>query len=150
MEYKLLMSMKLKEYNVRIVSKSDCFHDDMILFLERKSTFFKRESALVEILENKKDAIQLQKVSPISLEGVHGCTYQSDFRDNKDIFAISHEIISIGYDSDGFYGVISETNYGDLIDFDRVVLRPVYYKNKEGEYLIATFDIDFNRIKDVA
>jgi hypothetical protein len=146
----MLMSIKLKEYKVNIVPKNDCFHDDMITFLKRKSVFFKRESALAEIFENKKDVLQLQKVSPIFLDGVHGCTYQSDFRDNKDIFAISHEIISIGFDTDGFYGIISETNYGDLIDFDRVVLRPVYYKNKEGEYLIATFDIDFNRIKDVA
>ena len=144
------MSVKPKYYKVRIIPKKGGFHDDIIEFLKRKSTYFKRETSLLEILENKNDIINLQKISPIPLEEVHGCPYQSDYRDNKDIFAISHQIVSVGFDIDGFYAFLSETNYGELIDFDRVVLRPVYYKTKDGEYSIATFDIDFNIMKDVA
>ena len=47
------MSVKPKYHKVRIIPKKGGFHDDIIDFLKRKSTYFKRETSLLEILENK-------------------------------------------------------------------------------------------------
>ena len=34
--------------------------------------------------------------------------------------------------------------YGEVIDFEKGYLKPVYYKDEKNEYCLVTFDIDFN------
>ena len=92
------------------------------------------------------------KSSPIDLEEVFGSTFQSHYRSGEQIYAISHNIISIEVSKGKYFANIEPSDYGEIIDFELGFLRPVYYKSKEeiNDYLLATFDIDFHIINSAA
>lgn len=143
------MSDSSKYYKVKISPQKSDFINDLLVFLNRKSSHFRRESAISQILEKNTQHDILKKLSPIILEEVFGSTYQSSFRTNDKIYAISHDVLKICVENDNYFGIISPSPYGEIIDFEKGVLKPVWYQNDEGKFLIATFDIDFNISSDV-
>ncbi len=136
------------KYKVEILPKNEDFIEELIVFLSEKSFQFRRDFYIDNIL-NKKTSLNkfdyLRKISPISLENVWGSSFQSSYRSNNDIYAISHEINSIEIIDEKIFGNLNPSDYGDVIDFDKGKLRPVYFKKDHiSNYQIATFDIDFN------
>ena len=71
-------------------------------------------------------------------------TKKSKFRKNEQIYEISHSIHCLYIKDDKISALVEPNKYGEIIDFKKCTLRPVYYKNNEDKYCIATFDIDFN------
>jgi hypothetical protein len=133
---------------VQIIPKNRDFLDDFFLFLFEKSEIFRRDISIDNILNDTtslKNFEYLEKVSPILLKDVFGSTFQTSYRNNDDIYAISHDVVSIEFTDGKIFGNINPSTYGEIINFDGGCLRPVYYKkNDKSEYQIATFDIDFN------
>jgi len=140
------------EVKVEILPKNDNFIQEFFEFLSEKSIEFRRDFSINNIL-NKEISLNkikyLEKNSPIKLDDVYGSTFQSSFRGNDNIYAISHDVISIEIIQGKFFGNIKPSTYGETSKFDVAVLRPVYYKKDDkSEYQIATFDIDFNIMRD--
>ena len=135
-------------YKVEIIPKNESFLDDFFLFLIEKSDIFRRDISIDNILNDTaslNDLKYLEKVSPIVLKDVFGSTFQSSYRNNDNIYAISHDVVSIEFKDGKIFGNINPSTYGEKIKFDGGCLRPVYYKkNGKSEYQIATFDIDLN------
>ncbi len=130
---------------VKIISEKQGFFEDLLVFLNQKSSFFKREFNITNILNEHVSPLEfIKKNSPISVDGVFGSTYQSSFRKNEQIYEISHDVVSIGIDDSDFFAYVSSSKYGNKVNFHEGVLRPVYYKKDNKSYLIATFDVDFN------
>ncbi len=130
---------------VKIISEKQGFFEDLLVFLNQKSNFFKREFNITNILNEEVSPLEfIKKNSPICVDDVFGSTYQSSFRKNEQIYQVSHDIVSIGFDDSGFFAYVSSSEYGDKINFCDGILRPVYYKKDNKNYLIATFDVDFN------
>ncbi len=126
------------------------FIDDLFEFLYDKSYEFKRQSKIDQIFNNLDGLADklsyLEKNSPINTQSVYGSTFQSKYRNNEQIYAITHNINCV-YIKDGKISASVEPNtYGKIIDFEKCVLKPVYYKKNQEKYCIATFDIDFNTI----
>lgn len=135
-------------YKVEIIPKNESFLDDFFLFLIEKSDIFRRDISIDNILNDTaslKDLEYLEKVSPIVLKDVFGSTFQSSYRSNDNIYAISHDVVSIEFKDGKIFGNVNPSTHGEKIKFDGGCLRPVYYKkNDKSEYQIATFDMDFN------
>lgn len=136
----------MDSYKLKIVPKNDDFIEEIFFFIKRKSIGFNRQNNIDNILNKYDSPISsiLQENTPILLDDVFGSTFQSSFRKNDDIYAISHDINSIIFENGDFYADVTPSKYGEIIDFQYGVLRPVYYKNEKDEFVIATFDIDFN------
>jgi hypothetical protein len=140
---------------VQIFPKNDNFQEDLLAFLLKKSFEFKRSFSIDNILKkrsplNIKD--YLIRSSPIPVNEVWGSTFQTHYRGNDQIYAISHNIVSIEVTNDKYFANIVPSEYPEVIDFESGFLRPVYYKPKLeiSEYLLATFDIDFHIINSAA
>lgn len=132
-------------YKVEIIGKNKSLLDEIFEFLLKKSYEFKRNYKIDSTLGKKINRIEyLKKNSPINVESVYGSTFQSKYRSNDQIYAISHSIESIEILDDKILANIKPNEYGDIIDFDKGYLKPVYYKNQKNEYCLATFDVDFN------
>jgi hypothetical protein len=140
-------------YKVEILPKNEDFINQFFLFLFEKSNIFRRDISIENLLDESvsiKNIEYLKKISPIILNDVYGSTFQSHYRDNDNIYAISHDVISIEIENGKFFGNVKPSRYGDIIGFERGLLRPVYYKKDDkSEYQIATFDIDFNIMDNV-
>jgi hypothetical protein len=140
------------EYKVEILTKKKDFVDDYIVFLSEKSVQFGRNFSIDNILNETVSLNKihyLEKNSPIIVDNVFGSTFQSSYRNNDDIYAISHEVYSLEVINGKFYATIKPSNYVDIIDFDKGKLRPIYYKkDNKSEYQIATFDIDMNIMRE--
>jgi hypothetical protein len=136
-------------YKVEIFPKKETFFDDLLIFLSEKSSQFRRDFSIHNILN---DSLSLDKKreyftinNKIKLEKVYGSTFQSYLRGNDNIYAISHTITFLEFDTDKIYGILEPSDYGDVIDFSKGILQPVYYRpDKNSNWKIATFDIDFN------
>jgi hypothetical protein len=139
---------------VKILPKTKEFDKELIDFLFEKSTYLKRDIYIQNILNTESSTISISEIfesnAEIELNEVYGSTFQSHWRNNKEIYAISHLVKKIFKINETFYGILEETPYGTIVDFEKGVLRPVYYRPKEdsNEYKIATFDIDFNITQD--
>ena len=135
-------------YKVEIFQKNDTFLEDLLNFIFDKSPPLRRDNFIDNIL-NEESSIQtnfeyIKKIGKIELENVFGSTFQSSNRSNDNIYAISHDIHFIEFDGDKIYGLVKPSSYGEVIDFSKGILRPVYYRpNKDLRPRIATFDIDF-------
>ena len=132
---------------VKIFRKNDDFDKELLDFLLRKSSTLKRELSIDNIL-NKHDSPNnldhlFSLINPIEVQEVHGSTFQSYWRDNDDLFHTSHHVKSIYKDNDDFYGLVEPSPHGEIIDFEKGILKPIYYKPKD-KYVLITFDIDFN------
>ena len=124
------------------------------MFLSVKSPVFRRDFFIDNILKEQVShnnfTEYLDKNSPISLEEVFGSTFQSSYRHNDQIYQIQFDILSIGKDELGFYGIIKMADYSPIRISNTKKslpnLRPVYYKysDDKNDYLIATFDMDLN------
>lgn len=133
------------EHKIRIFENNKDLFEEIRQFVLLKSPIYKRDILISDLLNQKEvDRHYLETQSPVPIEDSYGSTYQSSFRSNDSIYAISHYIVSIGLDDCGFYAFITPSLYGDVIDFNKGVLRPVWYKNENNEIKLATFDIDFN------
>jgi len=141
-------------YKVEIFQNNDLFIKDLVNFIFEKSPTLKRDTFISNILNDTtpitSDIDYLRSLGILELQNVYGSTYQSSFRKNDNIYAISHTIESIEFSEGSVYGWVKPSEYGDIIDFDKGILRPVYFSSKDYELKIATFDIDFNKIKNVA
>lgn len=141
-------------YKVEIFQKNDTFFQDLVDFIFEKSPTLRRDNFIGNILNEStsiyNDINYLKNLGFVDLENVYGSTYQSSFRSNDNIYAISHIIERIEFLNDDVYGIVKPSEYGDVIDFDKGILRPVYYSDKDFKMKIATFDIDFNKIQNVA
>lgn len=145
------MSIDSDRIKVQIFENYEDLYSDLIEFFSRKSVFFKRESIINNLLnEYKSDKTIFKSNQPIPVEEVYGSTYQSSYRKDEDIYAISHTIHSIGIDKDGLFAILEPSKYGTPLDFSKGLLRPVWYKNEKDEFKLATFDIDFNIISNAA
>jgi hypothetical protein len=136
---------------VQIFPKNDSFLNELVAFLLKKSPQFKRNFFIDNILKEKAPLSlkkYLIKSSPIGVEEVWGSTFQSHYRSDEQIYAISHNIISIEVSEEKYFANIVPSDYAEVIDFELGFLRPIYYKPKEenNDYLLATFDIDFHII----
>jgi hypothetical protein len=137
---------------IKILNKHKNFFDNLFGFLSNNSYEFKRQLKLDNIFEsvnklkNSNDKIQyIKSQSPINIESVYGSTYQSKYRSNEQIYAISHSIHSIEIDNDEIFAIIKPNEYGEVIDFEKAHLKPVYHKKTVDEkYSLVTFDIDFD------
>lgn len=132
---------------VEILQKKETFLTDLIIFLFDKSLEFKRDFSINNILNegspmtNKFENFKNKK---IKLDNVFGSTFQSYIRSNDDIYAISHTITEIIFEDNYIYGIVNPSDYGEIIDFSKGILIPVYYRpDKNSDLKIATFDIDF-------
>lgn len=145
----------MQKYIVKILPKTKDFESELLDFLFEKSTHLKRDFSIVNILKNDFSPTTIYDLFrndvKIELDDLYGSTFQSYWRSNKDVYAISHQIIDIFEKGEDFYASIIPSQYGDIIDFDKGILRPVYYKPDEykDQYKIATFDIDFNITEDM-
>lgn len=140
---------------VQIFPKNDSFLNELVAFLLKKSPQFKRNFFIDNILKEKGPSSlekYLIKSSPIVVEEVWGSTFQSHYRSDEQIYAISHNIISIEVSKEKYFANIVPSDYAEVIDFELGFLRPIYYKPKKeiNDYLLATFDIDFHIINSVA
>jgi len=133
---------------VILFEKDENFIDDLFEFLSNKSYEFKRQLKIDQIFNNLhsfEDKLSyLKKNSPINTQSVYGSTFQSKYRNNEQIYAISHNVHSIDIKDGEISALVEPNTYGEIIDFEKCGLRPVYYKNNENKYCIATFDVDFN------
>jgi hypothetical protein len=135
-------------YKVEILQKKDTFLDDLLIFLFEKSIEFRRDFSIDNILNE--DAPPHQKFDfllnkKIHLDNVFGSTFQSYYRSNNDIYAISHTITDLLFENNCIYGMVKPSDYGEVIDFSKGFLLPVYYRpDKNSDSKIATFDIDFS------
>lgn len=136
----------MTSYKIKIVPKNEDFLEEIFFFINEKSIEFKRQFNIDNILNKESSPIEviLKEKSPIILDNVYGSTFQSSFRKNDDIYAISHYINSLIIESDEIYADVTPSGHGLGVDSEISILRPVYYKNEKGKYVIATFDIDFN------
>jgi hypothetical protein len=133
------------KYKIEIIEKNKKFLDEIFDFLLKKSFEFKRNYKIDTTLNKKIDKSEyLKKSSPINVESVYGSTFQSKYRSDDQIYAISHSIHSIEISNDKILANITSNEYGEIIDFDKGHLKPVYYKDDKNEYCLATFDVDFN------
>lgn len=142
-------------YKIQIFPKNETFLNDLLIFLFEKSIEFRRNFHIDNILnssvslQHKYDFIKSTKI--IDLQNVYGSTFQSYHRTNENIYAISHTITQIVIEDDFIYGIVKPNDYGEIIDFEKGILRPVYFRpDKESVWKIATFDIDFNIIDNAA
>ena len=141
----------MQECVVKIFSKKEDFLDDLVNFFFRKSLNFKRNYHINNILNNSISLTdEIKNLSPIKLDEVFGSTFQSTYRKNEQIYATTHTISEIDIRDDGFFAKIKPSDYGEIIDFQKGVLRPVYFRYENEPYKIATFDIDFNITQDVS
>ena len=132
-------------YKVEIIVKKKSLTDEIFDFLVEKSFEFKRSYKIDSTFNKKINKLEyLKNSSPINVESVYGSTYQSKYRRNDQIYAISHSIHSIEIIGDRIFAHIKPNEYGEVIDFERGFLSPVYYKDSNNQYRLATFDIDFN------
>lgn len=136
-------------YKVKIFPKTKDFDKELLNFLLKNSPILSREFSIDNILNSHSSPIRLNDLfkesKPILINEVSGSTFQSHWRSNKDIYAISHTVKSVVKVQDQYYCFIEPTPYGEIIDFNKGILRPVYYKKQnDEEYQIVTFDIDFN------
>lgn len=135
---------------VEIIEKNKEFLEDLVDFLHERSYQFKRQSRIDEIFLEKKSKKNILNYlidqSPIELESVYGSTYQSRIRSNDQIYQISHQITSIEVTKDSFFANVDPTDSGEILEFEKGRLRPVFYKKKteDSKLFLATFDIDFN------
>lgn len=142
-------------YKVEIFQKNETFLDDLVEFIFEKSPSLKRDNFIDDIL-NKSDSVNknydyIKKIGRIELDNVFGSTFQSSYRSNDNIYAISHIIKYLEFENDSIHGIIEHSQYGELLDFEKDILMPVYFKEREdSKFKIATFDIDFNIIRNVA
>ena len=136
----------MTSYKIKIVPKNEDFLEEIFFFINEKSIEFKRQFNIDNILNKESSPIELilKEKSPIILDNVYGSTFQSHWRNNEDIYAISHYINSLIFESDGIYADVTPSRYGVGVDSELSILRPVYYKSEKGKYVIATFDIDFD------
>jgi|688.fasta_scaffold522446_2 hypothetical protein len=134
---------------IEIIQKKEGFIRDLTKFILEKSSEVKRDFMIEKVIDDTSTPLNildyLNKYKKVSLQNVFGSTFQSHYRTNDNIYAISHYIHHIEFEGGKFYGHLEPSGYGDVIDFNKGVLLPVYYKSDENsEYKIATFDIDFN------
>jgi hypothetical protein len=137
---------------IKILNKDKNFIDNLFDFLSNNSYEFKRQLKLDNIFESvnklndSNDKIgYIKSQSPINIESVYGSTYQSKYRSNEQIYAISHSIHSIEIDNDQIFANINPNEFGEVIDFNKGHLKPVYHKKTVDEkYSLVTFDIDFD------
>jgi len=136
----------MTSYKIKIVPKNEDFLEEIFFFINEKSIEFKRQFNIDNILNKESSPIELilKEKSPIILDNVYGSTFQSHWRNNEDIYAISHYINSLIFESDEIYADVTPSRYGFGVDSELSILRPVYYKSEKGKYVIATFDIDFD------
>ena len=132
---------------VKIFKKNDDFEEQLLNFLLKKSSTLKRELFIDNILNSEIPPNNLNELfsisNPIDLQDVYGSTFQSYWRTNEDIFHVSHNVVGILKENDELYGLIEPSEYGEIIDFDKGILKPIYYK-PEDKYVLITFDVDFN------
>ena len=136
-------------YKVKIFPKTKDFDKELLIFLLKNSPTLNREFSIDNILNSNSPPLKLNDLfrnsKPISINEVFGSTFQSYWRNNEDVYAISHTVKLILKDQEQYYGFIEPSPYGEIIDFNKGILRPIYYKKeKDEEYQIVTFDIDFN------
>jgi hypothetical protein len=136
-------------YKVKIFPKTKDFDTELLNFLLENSPILNREFSIDNILNTSSSPLKLndlfEESNPILINEVVGSTFQSNWRSNKEIYAISHTVKSIFKEKEQYYGFIEASPYGEIIDLDKAILRPIYYKkDKDEEYQIVTFDIDFN------
>lgn len=137
---------------IKILNKDENFIDNLFDFLSNNSYEFKRQLKLDKIFESKNKLNDpnnkveyLKSQSPINLESVYGSTYQSKYRSNEQIYAISHSIYSIEIDNDTIFAIVKPNEFGEVIDFEKAHLKPVYHKKTVDEkYSLVTFDVDFD------
>ena len=138
----------MKTYKVKIFPNNEDFYSELIEYLLQKSSVFKREFYIDNILNQHVSSGDIfKKLSPVETSEIYGSTFQSNYRDNEPSY-ISHTIHSIGIDGDKFFANIElwRIKYNELM-----ILRPVYYKSKEtNKYKIGTFDIDYDITHDKA
>jgi hypothetical protein len=144
----------MKSYIVKIFPKTKDFESELLDFLFEKSIDLKRDFSIDNILKTEDSPRKIDNLfenrNNIQVEEVYGSTFQSYWRTNKDIYSISHHIHEISKIGKSYYAKITASEYGEIIDFHKGILRPVYYRPEENKevYKIATFDIDFNITKD--
>jgi len=132
-------------YKVEIIEKKKSLLDEIFDFLLEKSFEFRRNYKIDISLNKKINKVEyLKKSSPINVESVYGSTYQSKYRSNDQIYSISHSIHTIEIIGDKIIATIIPNEYGEVIDFEKGYLKPVYYKDEKNKYCLVTFDIDFN------
>ena len=117
-------------YKVKIFPKNEDFLSELISYLFENSQFFKREFSIDNILNQfSSPQILVEKLSPIPIKEKYGSTFQSYYRNNHDIQAISHQIHSISVDGFNYFANIELTQ---LEYNEYMILRPVYYKSKDS------------------
>lgn len=144
----------MDSYRVKIFPKNEHFSKDLLVFLFEKSLTIKRDFSIDHILKNESSLPSIdtlfEKNNTIDLNEVYGSTFQSYWRNNRDIYAISHTVDQIIKDREDYFAKITPSGYGEIIDFNKGILKPIYYRSKDtDEYRIVTFDIDFNITKDI-
>jgi len=139
----------MNTYKVKIFPKTKDFEKELVIFLLKNSSSLKRDFSIDNILNSESSPLNIDSLFktnlPINITEIPGSTFQSHWRSNEVIYAISHTIKSISKEDEIFYGHIEPSPYGDIVDFEKGILRPIYYKKeKDDEYQLVTFDIDFN------
>jgi hypothetical protein len=142
-------------FKVEIFQKNETFIDDLLNFIFDKSPLLKRDNYIDNILNDEvsvtKNIDYIKKIGKIEVNDVFGSTFQSYHRSNENIYAISHNIHFIEFNGDKIYGLVEPSIRGDVIDFTKGILQPVYYRpDVNSRPRIATFDIDFNITNNAA
>lgn len=141
-------------YKVKIFPKNDDFLNEMIIFLFEKSPTMKRDFYIDNILNQETFQLDYKNFfiqnSSFELDKLYGSTFQGTYwRDNSQIYAISHTINSIVFEEDIFHGIVELSK--NIKYEPNLILRPIYYKPKESnKFKLGTFDIDYDIIENIA
>ena len=141
-------------HKIKIFPKNEDFLNEMIDFLIEKSPTIKREFSINNILNEESSPLNFQdflkKASSFELDNVYGSSFQGTYwRNNSQIYAISHTINSIVVEEDIFYGIVELSK--NIKYEPNLILRPIYYKSKDSDkFKLGTFDIDYDIIENRA
>jgi hypothetical protein len=141
-------------HKIKIFPKNEDFLNKMIDFLIEKSPTIKREFSINNILNQETSPLNfgdfLQENSVFEMDNVYGSSFQGTYwRDNSQIYAISHTINSIMFEEDIFYGIVELSK--NIKYEPNLILRPIYYKPKDSDkFKLGTFDLDYDIIENRA
>jgi hypothetical protein len=141
-------------HKIKIFPKNEDFLNEMFDFLIEKSPTIKREFFINNILNQETSPLNFQDFlrenSVFELDNVYGSSFQgTHWRDNSQIYAISHTINSIVFEEDIFYGIVELSK--NIKYEPNLILRPIYYKPRDSDnFKLGTFDIDYDIIENRA
>ena len=141
-------------HKIKIFPKNEDFLNEMFDFLIERSPTIKREFSINNILNQETSPLNfgdfLRENSVFEMDNVYGSSFQGTYwRDNSQIYAISHTINSIMFEEDIFYGIVELSK--NIKYEPNLILRPIYYKPKDSDkFKLGTFDIDYDIIENRA